>query len=313
MTWMLQTDQNRQNGNTGNGGDLVKHTVYLTLLDELLKHEPWRSNLRLRECHAGRGIYRPVPETARMAQTLMEQGSETMLARAQAEALDSLGIHDSEQRREYYVGSAVLNLLSLERSRDPRAEYYEYEPDTRNVLEGVLRSANSTNDLAAVSVPGEHGENFDGERHIANSISRWDHRDVVLLDPFSMWRQSPDQTARDFYRDILIESVEKGCPLALFFTWGQAHLVATEDLDRQNLRTRNGYGQILAELENKNANVVIVRWLWKTHFAMWLILPSEEVRDRVVTRLREELGALDDFSRSSSIRRKNPVTTIEVL
>ena len=54
MTWMLQTDQNRQNGNAGNGGDLVKHTVYLALLDELLKHEPWRSNLRLRECHAGR-------------------------------------------------------------------------------------------------------------------------------------------------------------------------------------------------------------------------------------------------------------------
>jgi hypothetical protein len=58
---------------------------------------------------------------------------------------------------------------------------------------------------------------------------------------------------------------------------------------------------------------VIVRWLWKIPFGMWLILPSEEVRDRVVIRLREELGALDDFSKSSSIRRKNPVTTIEVL
>lgn len=122
MTWLLQTDQNRQNGNAGNSGDLVKHTVYLTLLDELLKREPWRSEFRLRECHAGRGIYRPTPDTARTVQALMGRGSETMLARAQAAALDRLGIHDSQQRGDFYVGSAVLNLLALEHSQNPRAE-----------------------------------------------------------------------------------------------------------------------------------------------------------------------------------------------
>ena len=313
MTWLSQTDQNRQNNNAGNGGDLVKHTVYLTLLDELLKHEPWRSEIRLRECHAGRGMYRPAPDAARTVRALMEQGSETMLARAQAAALDRLGIHDSQQRREFYVGSAVLNLLSLEHSRNPRAEYYEYQPGPRNVLKDVLRAANSSDGRVDVYVPGDIGSDFDGERHIASSINRWDHRDVVLLDPFSMWRQSRHQPVRTLYRDILVSSVEKGCPLSLFFTWGQAHPMATEDLDRRNLITRNGYGDILTRLETMRANVVIVRWLWRTHFAMWLILPSTDVRDHVAARLHDELTALDRFAISSSIRRKTPETTIEVL
>jgi hypothetical protein len=156
MTWMLQTDQNKQNSNAGNGGDLVKHTVYLTLLDELLKRDPWRSDIRLRECHVGRGIYRPAPATVRTVHALMERGCETMLARAQSEALDRLGVRNPQERGDFYVGSAVLNLLALESSQNPKAEYYEYEPRTRNALEEVLRSANHNNDRLSVSIPGEH-------------------------------------------------------------------------------------------------------------------------------------------------------------
>lgn len=41
--WMLLDDLgNRENRNAGNGGDLVKHTVYLAFLDHILQHEPWR-------------------------------------------------------------------------------------------------------------------------------------------------------------------------------------------------------------------------------------------------------------------------------
>lgn len=56
---------NEQNRNAGNGGDLVKHTVYLATLDFLLKREPWHQGMRLRECHAGRGIYHVIFDTNR--------------------------------------------------------------------------------------------------------------------------------------------------------------------------------------------------------------------------------------------------------
>jgi hypothetical protein len=67
MPWrLLQDDGNPENANAGNGGDLVKHTVYLAVLDYLLAHPPWASKLRVRECHGGRGMYRiPVGDDRR--------------------------------------------------------------------------------------------------------------------------------------------------------------------------------------------------------------------------------------------------------
>ena len=49
---------NKENKNAGNGGDLVKHTVYFAVLRSFAAREPWNQGLRVRECHAGRGIYR---------------------------------------------------------------------------------------------------------------------------------------------------------------------------------------------------------------------------------------------------------------
>src|SRR5205085_9756067 len=53
----LHDPENPENRNAGNGGDLVKHTIYLGALDYLLAHSPWSNELRVRECHAGRGMY----------------------------------------------------------------------------------------------------------------------------------------------------------------------------------------------------------------------------------------------------------------
>ena len=53
----------RQNANAGNGGDLIKHSVYLALSEELREHEPWCNELHVVETHAGKGIY--VPANAR--------------------------------------------------------------------------------------------------------------------------------------------------------------------------------------------------------------------------------------------------------
>ena len=73
---------------------MVKHTVYLTLLDELLQREPWRSEIRLRECHAGRGIYLPFSDGSWFTWCLVEYASESVLGRAEVGALDELGFFD---------------------------------------------------------------------------------------------------------------------------------------------------------------------------------------------------------------------------
>ena len=46
-----------QNENAGNGGDVIKHSVYLAVLDELREHERWREQLHVLETHAGKGVY----------------------------------------------------------------------------------------------------------------------------------------------------------------------------------------------------------------------------------------------------------------
>jgi len=63
MSWdQLQDPDNRENRNAGNGGDLGKHSVYLAVLRYLLAQGPWSEGIRIRECHAGRGIYE-IPAT----------------------------------------------------------------------------------------------------------------------------------------------------------------------------------------------------------------------------------------------------------
>ena len=46
-----------QNSNAGNGGDIIKHSVYLAVLDELLARERWGDELHVVETHAGKGVY----------------------------------------------------------------------------------------------------------------------------------------------------------------------------------------------------------------------------------------------------------------
>ena len=65
MSWQQLSDpENPGNPNASNGGDPCKHTVYLAVLDYLLARPPWSEQLRVRECHAGRGLYR-VPADGR--------------------------------------------------------------------------------------------------------------------------------------------------------------------------------------------------------------------------------------------------------
>ena len=82
MPWrQLHDPDNPENRNGGNGGDLGKHTVYLAVLDYLLARSPWSAELRVRECHAGRGMYR-IPTDARrpLLDCLLRRGCGSRLA-----------------------------------------------------------------------------------------------------------------------------------------------------------------------------------------------------------------------------------------
>ena len=98
-----------QDANSGNAGDLIKHTVFLQPLTTLWQHEPWSSGLHLYECHAGRGIYRPqvcIENNKGNVQRLLSSPN-LLLARHQWTVLEQLGIDHAEiAQGSWYAGTA---------------------------------------------------------------------------------------------------------------------------------------------------------------------------------------------------------------
>ena len=183
MPWRALNDpDNPQNWNAGNGGDIVKHTVYLTVWDYLLTLSPWSVELRVRECHAGRGMY-CIPGDDVRRRPLLECLYDPIQAdvgvllhdvqRASQTALHVWPAHPTAF--EWYSGSAVVNawwLGSADRGRH-LLELYELAPDTRSILRALF--AQPGFQLPALHVricpDADNGHNFDGEMYIENNIA----------------------------------------------------------------------------------------------------------------------------------------------
>ena len=309
-------DRNDHNRNAGNGGDLIKHTVYLTLLETVMQREPWRKEIRLRECHAGRGLYLTTPDNEWLGMNLHWKAEGSLLARSQRSALSDLNVDVEERPGVLYAGSSVLNLRVAAGARKALTEFYELKPRTREILQAVLKEARPDAPDLTISVPGRSGRTFDGEAYIADSVEGWDERDLILLDPFSMWRQRKHQQRRDLYREILVGAVTKGCLVTIFFTWGNANRAADEDLSGDRVTPMNGYGDLLRWLKLVDVNVVTVKWIWRYRFAMWIVLPgpeTRELRDDIAANLRREVSLIDRLSDSSAIGRLHPDTVVETV
>ena len=286
---------NRQNKNAGNAGDLVKHTVYLAVIDRLLQADPWRDHLRVRECHAGRGLY-PIPSGDRRTRWLKVlcdpvDGENGVLLHDQQRAgqralrvwprdLGSLG---------WYAGSAVLNTQRLAAaSGQHRIELYEREPDTRRILALALEKLHA--DTVEVCVSAEP----DGERYIADNIGQWDSRDLVFLDPFAMWRQECHQAQRDRYQEImdaLTKRAQDSALLALFWTWGRNFPAAEGDLHDTNDVVRGGYQDLRRLLHGSGRHFIRIAWRWELQFAMWVLVPKSRQCD-IATALGRHCRAL---------------------
>jgi hypothetical protein len=291
MPWhQLHDPRNLENRNAGNGGDLAKHTVYLTVLDYLLGHSPWSSELRVRECHAGRGMYRiPAGDIRRpLLQCLYDPICAEVgvllheLQRASQSALAVWPAHLADF--EWYSGSAVVNAWRLGRAQagSHRLELYELAADTRRILREVFASADSQLQRLDVRVLPESEDecDFDGELHIENNVSSWNSQDLVLLDPFAMWSQDKDQPRRNRYRQIIERLIARGqgSPLLmLFWTWGRAFPVADRDLDGTNSPVENGYQELRGVLHQANKHFIRVTWRWGLQFAMWVLVPESHL------------------------------------
>jgi 23S rRNA A2030 N6-methylase RlmJ len=187
VDWKLLDDPaNIENANAGNGGDLVKHTVYLATIRYLLTQEPWAKGLFVRECHAGRGIYR-IPKgdpRVRLISAVFSDSiasSPILLQAAPKSILNALGCWDSESV-EWYAGSALMNAGSLFGGHGHSLELYEYLPETGRILYSVLNDVQPAANRCWRMPSAEEDEEFDGETYIEQHIGNWGKQNLVLLD-----------------------------------------------------------------------------------------------------------------------------------
>src|SRR5690606_37131239 len=114
----------------------------------------------------------------------------------------------------------------------------------------------------------------------------WGPRDLVLLDPFGLWRQARHHVRRARYHRIL--TARRAGPLEIFFTWGQDARGEAADLEAERAsdivtfgdlaeappddETRratppDGYGAMRALIDEP---VVRVRWRADLRCAIWI-------------------------------------------
>jgi len=300
MTAFLQLNDpdNPENANAGNGGDVVKHTALIAMVRYLRQRAPWREALRLRECHAGRGVYRVAKDDPRSHLLSAMMGTELSLAMTQQRALARVGVGQPES----YAGSSLL--LAEAASHAQLHEAYEWDPRTR----AILRSVAEATGQAAWSIPGGSRGHVDGESLISRGVTAWDERDLIVLDPFGLWRHRKHAFRRARYRRLLARwaALDARPSLFVFFTWGQDVVGEGRDLahDQQLFRRTWGpvepaiaapYGPAVVDgyrsLRAMTVPLLRLRWHWDLRCVVWLSVPEQHL-EPLRRALEVELDAL---------------------
>jgi hypothetical protein len=218
--------------------------------------------------------------------------NEILLQRIQHDILNALGCWpETIKNPRWYAGSGLINAFTLAKSKNPAhlLELYELNPQTRRILCFTLSDLQLEEKLRwSAPAPENEEDEFDGESYIERHVGEWKKQDVVLLDPFAMWRQPADQFKRDRYGAVIQGLLGRGADapsLILFWTWGRAFPVADGDLNGTNHPVRNGYQELRAKLHNAGFRFVRVTWRWGLQFAMWIVVAEEHL-----AALRDEIG-----------------------
>jgi 23S rRNA A2030 N6-methylase RlmJ len=133
------TSPSRQDKNAGNSGDLVKHTAYLAMLDELVRSG---RKAHVVEAHGGKGVYVSSNPHLRKAQQAA-QYSTSALGRAQAEcfapAPDGLGVVSDLANAEIaYAGSGALHASAVANGLADSLELLDSDAGVRSVADRVF-------------------------------------------------------------------------------------------------------------------------------------------------------------------------------
>jgi len=311
----------------GNGGDLVKHTVYLAILAYLTQHDPWKDGIRLRECHAGKGFYRVEDQQKKPLHRLFEpidSADGPSLHKVQREIQLDLGtwptLPDAPSR--FYAGSAALNAWALgrgSRESNHRLELYEKDPGTRASLRdlfAVLEALLAGLEVAILPEP-EVGQPFDGEVFIQQTMGQWGTEDIVLLDPFGIWAGKSHRARRRTYRRIfehLSDADPSSMPsLLMFWTWGSRHAgTAKRELGEiDGPRVEDGYRDLRSLLSGRGKRFIRISWVWKSHFAMWILVPDRHL-DPLKSVIEIECEALREHLAANGPRKPFKVPPISV-
>ena len=281
-----------QNANAGNGGDIIKHSIYLALLDALRERDPWRHALHVVEAHAGKGVYVPAAEAyVRAVEDSTMQRSALGAAQRKAfrPAPHGLGSIEGTQdgKLQAYAASAVLHAFALydlpEKSlllmdSDRRvtatlthvfgeAAFCGFDPPPR-----VLRTESSSEEVVLDDLKGS----CFGEHH------------VVHLDPFAFVVGEKHEHERERYAKLLCTAdmcVASGMLAALsaFVVWGRRHgSRARADLFGAGCGTPGGYHDLRTRIQSERR--ITVEWCWGQYFATLLAVPAS-VRDDVIERI----------------------------
>ena len=277
-----------QNQNAGNGGDLIKHSVYLALLDVVRAEH---REVHVVEAHAGKGVY--VPAAAEYARAASDPAMQrSVLGAAQEKAFrrapDGLGSIEGARDGEYaYAASAVLHAFALRDLPEKSLLLMDCDPGvtatlTRLFGEPAFRRFKPPPRVLRTELPAEevlidrfHRACFGGNH-------------IVHLDPFAFVVSKKSAPERERYAKLLRTADRRvACQtlaaLSIFVVWGQRHgSNARADLFGGGCGVRDGYQDLRAMIGSQRR--LVVEWCWGQYFSMLLVVPAE-IREEVIERI----------------------------
>ena len=279
-----------QNKNSGNGGDLIKHSVYLAVLDVVRAS---RRAVHVVEGHAGKGVY--VPAAEEYGRVANNRGARrSVLGIAQGNAFrpppNGLGPIEGARDAEYaYAASAVLHAFALRDLPDKSLLLMDRDPDATATLthligEPAFLGFDPRPRVLCTESPSEEVL-LDGFQR-----SRFGEDHIVHVDPFAFVTSKEHARDRERYAKLLrtadrCVASKRLAALSVFIVWGRRHgCSARADLVGAGCGVENGY-QDLRALIGRDRRVV-VEWCWGQYFSMLMVVPSG-IREQVIERITD--------------------------
>ena len=281
-----------QDGNAGNGGDIIKHSVYLALLDTLRAEDPWRGELHVVEAHAGKGVY-IIPAKREYARVVKDdrvaRASKLCAAQEMAFRCGLGSIDGVEANEQPYAASAVLHAFALCKLPKWSLLLMDADPDVTATARRVFNEpvfdsfcprprVQCTKLSSEEELQGRLGGSCFGRCHI------------IHLDPFAFVIGKEHAATRMQYVRLLRTANQcvarkRLAAHSVFFVWGRRHgSKAKADLDGVGCGVENGYQDLRAHVGSEQR--ITVEWCWGQYFAMLLAVPAE-MRYNVIKCIRD--------------------------